>query len=196
MKVSCKISFMKKIILASKSPRRKELLEKCGIEFECMPMNIDESLNEGDTLEEKIRILSQRKASACLAAYPDAVVIGSDTIVTVDEKILGKPKNREEAKEMLRELSGRTHRVITGLCIISSARTYTDVSVSEVTFAPLSEEEIDSYTESGECDDKAGSYAIQGLGGKFITHISGDYYAIMGLPLNLVYEELKNIDLY
>jgi len=196
MKVSCKISFMKKIILASKSPRRKELLEKCGIEFECMPMNIDESLNEGDTLEEKIRILSQRKASACLDAYPDAVVIGSDTIVTVDEKILGKPKNREEAKEMLRELSGRTHRVITGLCIISSARTYTDVSVSEVTFAPLSEEEIDAYTESGECDDKAGSYAIQGLGGKFITHISGDYYAIMGLPLNLVYEELKNIDLY
>lgn len=196
MKVSCKISLMKKIILASKSPRRKELLEKCGIEFECMPMNIDESLNEGDTLEEKIRILSQRKASACLAAYPDAVVIGSDTIVTVDEKILGKPKNREEAKEMLRELSGRTHRVITGLCIIGSARTYTDVSVSEVTFAPLSEEEIDAYTESGECDDKAGSYAIQGLGGKFITHISGDYYAIMGLPLNLVYEELKNIDLY
>lgn len=196
MKVSCKISLMKKIILASKSPRRKELLEKCGIEFECMPMNIDESLNEGDTLEEKIRILSQRKASACLAAYPDAVVIGSDTIVTVDEKILGKPKNREEAKEMLRELSGRTHRVITGLCIISSARTYTDVSVSEVTFALLSEEEIDAYTESGECDDKAGSYAIQGLGGKFITHISGDYYAIMGLPLNLVYEELKNIDLY
>ncbi len=187
---------MKKIILASKSPRRKELLEKCGIDFECMPMNIDESLDAGNTLEEKIRILSQRKAAACLAAYPDAVVIGSDTIVTVDEKILGKPKSRQEAKEMLRELSGRTHRVITGVCIISSARTYSDVSVSEVTFAPLSEEEITAYTESGECDDKAGSYAIQGLGGRFITHISGDYYAIMGLPLNLVYEELKNIDLY
>ena len=187
---------MKKIILASKSPRRKELLEKCGIEFECIPMDIDESLNEGNTLEEKIMILSEKKASACLNAYPDAVVIGSDTIVTVDDQILGKPKNREEAKEMLRELSGRTHRVITGVCIISSARRYIDVSVSEVTFAPLGEEEINAYVESGECDDKAGAYAIQGLGGKFITHIAGDYYAIMGLPLNLVYEELKNLSLY
>lgn len=187
---------MKKIILASKSPRRKELLEKCGVTFECIPMDIDESLSEGDSLEEKIMILSEKKASACLNAYPDAVVIGSDTIVTLDERILGKPKDREEAKEMLRGLSGRTHRVITGVSILSNVRRYTDVSVSEVTFAPLSEEEIDSYVQSGECDDKAGSYAIQGIAGKFITHISGDYYAIMGLPLNLVYEELKNLPLY
>ena len=187
---------MKKVILASKSPRRRELLEKCGIPFVCMPMDIDESLDEGDSLEEKIRILSGKKADACLALNEDAIVIGSDTIVTVDEKILGKPRDREEAKEMLRELSGRTHRVITGVCIVSKNRRYSDVSVSEVTFAKLSEEEIDAYVNSGECDDKAGSYAIQGLGGKFITHISGDYYAIMGLPLNLVYEELKNLDLY
>ena len=187
---------MKKIILASKSPRRKELLEKCGIPFECMPMNIDESLAEGDTLEEKIRLLSERKADACLQVHPDAVVIGSDTIVTVDEKILGKPHSHEEAYEMLKELSGRTHRVITGLCMKSAEREYSDVSVSEVTFASLSDEEIHDYIASGECDDKAGSYAIQGLGGRFITHISGDYYAIMGLPLNLVYEELKNIELY
>ncbi len=187
---------MKKIILASKSPRRKELLEKCGIAFACMPMDIDESLNEGETLEDKIRLLSRRKAQACLDTHPEAVVIGSDTIVTLDEKILGKPKNREDAKRMLRELSGRTHRVITGLAVISSRRCYTDVSVSEVTFAPLSEKEIEDYAASGECDDKAGAYAVQGLGGKFITRISGDYYAIMGLPLHLVYEQIKQLDSY
>lgn len=182
--------------MASKSPRRKELLEKCGIPFECMPMDIDESLEQGETLEEKIRILSEKKAMACLEEHPDSVVIGSDTIVTVDEKILGKPADRQEAYAMLRELSGRTHRVITGVCIVSAKRKYSDVSVSEVTFADLSDEEIHAYTASGECDDKAGAYAIQGLGGKFITHISGDYYSIMGLPLNLVYEELKNLPLY
>ena len=187
---------MRKIILASKSPRRKELLEKCGIAFACMPMDTDESLEEGNTLEEKIRLLSERKAEARLAVNPDAVVIGSDTIVTLDGEILGKPADHEDAKRMLRELSGRTHQVITGVCIVSSKRKYSDVSVSDVTFAPLSEEEIDGYVSSGECDDKAGAYAIQGIGGRFITHISGDYYAIMGLPLNLVYEELKNLDLY
>lgn len=182
--------------MASQSPRRRELLEKCGISFVCIPMDIDESLEEGKSLEEKIRILSEKKAMACLAEHPDSVVIGSDTIVTVDEKILGKPENREEAASMLRELSGRTHRVITGVCIVSAKRKYCDVSVSEVTFAELSEEEISAYTASGECDDKAGAYAIQGLAGRFISHISGDYYAIMGLPLNLVYEELKNLSLY
>ena len=187
---------MKKIILASKSPRRKELLEKCGLPFACMPMETDESLEQGDTLEEKIRLLSERKACARLDVNPDAVVIGSDTIVTLDNEILGKPADREDAKRMLRELSGRTHRVITGVCIVSAKRKYSDVSVSEVTFAKLSEDEIDAYAASGECDDKAGAYGIQGLGGRFISHISGDYYAIMGLPLNLVYEELRNIDLY
>jgi len=97
---------------------------------------------------------------------------------------------------MIRSLSGHTHHVITGLAIISEERTYTDVSSSEVTFAPMSEEEVDDYVSTGECMDKAGAYGIQGYGGRYITHISGDFYAIMGLPLNLVYEELKNISLY
>ena len=187
---------MRKIILASKSPRRKEILSRCGIGFSCMPMEIDESLEEGSTLCEKIRLLSERKAEACLKENPEAVIIGSDTIVTVDEEILGKPRDREEARAMLRKLSGRTHRVITGVCIVSSDRKYSDTSVSEVTFAPLCEQEIDDYVSSGECDDKAGAYAVQGLGGKFITRLNGDYYAVMGLPLHLVYEELKNLDLY
>ena len=107
-----------------------------------------------------------------------------------------KPADREDAAKMLKMLSGNTHQVITGLCIISSERVYQDVSVSHVTFAPLSDKEIEAYVSSGECDDKAGAYAIQGGAGKFITNIDGDYYAIMGLPLNSVYEELKKISDY
>lgn len=190
------IVVMKKLILASQSPRRRELLEKCGIPFICEPADIDETITEGNDLSDEIHRLSRRKAEAVLALHPDAVIIGSDTIVAVDGKVLGKPKDRNEAREMLQMLSGNTHQVITGLCVISSRRCFQDVSVSHVTFAPLSSEEIDAYVSSGECDDKAGAYAIQGGAGRFITNIDGDYYAIMGLPLNSVYEELKNISLY
>ena len=187
---------MKKLILASQSPRRRELLEKCGIPFTCEPADIDESLNEENDLAEEVKGLSLRKAKAVLKKHPDAIVIGSDTIVTADGKVLGKPADREDACRMLAMLSGRSHEVITGLCIMSTKRIYQDVSVSHVTFAPLSEEEILNYVSSGECDDKAGAYAIQGGAGKFITRIDGDYYAIMGLPLNSVYKELKNISDY
>ena len=190
------IVVMKKLILASQSPRRRELLEKCGIPFICEPADIDETITEGNDLSDEIRRLSRRKAEAVLALHPDAVVIGSDTIVAIDGKVLGKPRDRSEAKQMLQMLSGNTHQVITGLCVISSSRCFQDVSVSHVTFAPLSADEIDAYVSSGECDDKAGAYAIQGGAGRFITNIDGDYYAIMGLPLNSVYEELKNISLY
>ena len=190
------IVVMKKLILASQSPRRRELLEKCGLPFICEPADIDETIAEGNDLSEEIKRLSRRKAEAVLALHPDAVVIGSDTIVAIDGKVLGKPRDRSEAKQMLQMLSGNTHQVITGLCVISSSRCFQDVSVSHVTFAPLSSDEIDAYVSSGECDDKAGAYAIQGGAGRFITNIDGDYYAIMGLPLNSVYEELKNISLY
>lgn len=187
---------MKKLILASQSPRRRELLEKCGIPFVCEPADIDESIDDRNDLSDEIRRLSRRKAEAILRLHPESVVIGSDTIVAVNGKVLGKPADREDAAKMLKMLSGNTHQVITGLCIISSERVYQDVSVSHVTFAPLSKKEIEAYVSSGECDDKAGAYAIQGGAGKFITNIDGDYYAIMGLPLNLVYEELKNISDY
>lgn len=187
---------MKKLILASQSPRRRELLEKCGIPFICEPADIDEAIDDSRDLSEEIKRLSLAKAAVILKKHPDAVVVGSDTIVAVDGKVLGKPKDRTEAADMLKMLSGNTHQVITGLCVISSTRQFQDVSISHVTFAPLSEEEIDTYVSSGECDDKAGAYAIQGGAGKFITNIDGDYYAIMGLPLNSVYEELKNISDY
>ena len=187
---------MKKLILASQSPRRKELLEKCGIPFVTEPADIDETLEPEGTLVGQIGILSRRKAMAVLSQHPDAVVLGSDTIVAVDGKILGKPENEEEAADMLRQLAGRTHQVITGVCLISRKKEYVDVSVSNVTFAPMTEEEIREYIATGECMDKAGAYGIQGYGGKYITHIDGDFYAIMGLPLNLVYEEMKNINDY
>ena len=187
---------LKKFILASRSPRRKELLSKCGIIFECIPADIDETLDASLSLQKAVEDLSFRKASAILDVYPDATVIGSDTIVTLDGEILGKPKDRNDAIRMLAELSGKQHEVITGLCILSNHRCYRNSSVARVTFAQLSQKEIEEYAASGECDDKAGAYAIQGLGGKFITHIDGDYYSIMGLPLNMVYEELKNASLY
>lgn len=186
----------KKVILASRSPRRKELLEKCGIEFSCMPADIDETLNQTLPLHQAVEDLSYRKAAAILKDHMDAIVIGSDTIVTLDGVVLGKPKDRHDACRMLQKLSGKEHQVITGLCMISRDRCFRTSSIAKVTFAGLDQEEIEAYVNSGECDDKAGAYAIQGIGGKFITHIDGDYYAIMGLPLNTVYEELKNISLY
>lgn len=187
---------MKKIVLASKSPRRKELLEKCNISFITDPADIDETINDSLSFEEAIQELSFRKAEAVLRRNEEAIVIGSDTIVTIDGEILGKPENHADAKRMLSLLQGRTHRVITGLCILSKNRCYQDVSVSEVTFAQMDEKEIETYIATGECDDKAGAYGIQGLGGRYVTEIKGDYYAIMGLPLNKVYEELKNVSLY
>ncbi len=187
---------MKKLILASQSPRRRELLEKCGIPFTCEPADIDETIDDSRDLSEEIRRLSLAKAAVILKKHPDAVVVGSDTIVAVEGKVLGKPKDRDEARKMLKMLSGHTHQVITGLSVLSSRRQFQDVSISHVTFAPLSDDEIGAYVSSGECDDKAGAYAIQGGAGKFITNIDGDYYAIMGLPLNSVYEELKNISDY
>ena len=187
---------MKQLILASRSPRRRELLEKCGIPFVCIPADLDETIDESNDLSEEIMKLSRRKAEAVLAGHRDAVVIGSDTIVVCDETVLQKPLDRADAVRMLTMLSGRTHQVITGICIVSDKRLYTDVSVSDVTFGIMSNEDIAAYAATGECDDKAGAYAVQGYGGRYIEQIRGDYYAIMGLPLFQVYRELKNYDLY
>ena len=113
--------------------------------------------------------------------------------MVLNNKILGKPKDRKESKEMIKALSGNTHQVITGLCIMSEEDIYDDYTVSNVTFMEMSKEEIDEYVESGEGDDKAGAYAIQGIGAKFIKNIDGDYYSIMGFPLNKVYTYLRKL---
>ena len=187
---------MKTVILASQSPRRKELLEKCGVHFVTEPADINEQIDPAKELTEEIKRLSYLKAKTVLDHHPDAIVIGSDTIVAVNGEPLGKPHDRNDAHRMLRELSGHTHQVITGLCILSAEKCCTDVSVSHVTFMELSDEEINGYIDSGEPMDKAGAYAIQGGAGKFIENIDGDYYAIMGLPINILYKQLKDIEEY
>ena len=187
---------MKKIILASQSPRRKELVEKGNIPFTQDPANIDETIDSTLPLTQTIQQLSKRKALAVLQRHKDAIVIGSDTIVVLHNEVLGKPHTKQEAYQMLNKLQGNTHEVITGIAFVSNQRTYTNVSVSKVTFSKMSDDEIEKYILTGEYKDKAGAYGIQGYGGRYISHIDGDYYAIMGLPLNLVYEELKNIGLY
>ncbi|MBR0477869.1 MAG: septum formation protein Maf, partial [Solobacterium sp.] len=169
-----------------------ELMEKCGLHFTVEAADIDETIDPAEDLQEAVKRLAYGKAYAVLQKHPDAVVVGSDTIVVVDGEVLGKPKNEADAVSMLRKLSGRTHLVMTGLCIISSAREYRNVSVSEVAFETMDEEEISSYVRTGEPMDKAGAYAVQGIAARYINEIRGDYYAIMGLPLSMVYETLKD----
>lgn len=186
----------KDIILASQSARRRELLAKAGATFTCEPANLTETIDTSLSHEEAIQKLAYQKAAAILAHHPEALVIGSDTVVVCQGEILGKPRDHEDCVRMLRMLSGRTHEVITGLCFLSRRRCHQEVSVAEVTFAELSEDEILAYAATSEPYDKAGAYAIQGRAACFITGIRGDYYTIMGLPLERVYQELKNISLY
>ena len=185
---------MRKLILASQSPRRKELLEKCGYPFDVIVADIDESIDSSLTLENAIQQLAYKKAKKIFDDYPDAIVIGSDTIVSINKKILGKPKDEQEAFNMLKLLSGKTHEVITGLTILTKEKKYNHVSVNKVTFYDLSDEEIYKYISTKEPMDKAGSYAIQGIASRYIKSIDGDYYAIVGLPVSVVYHILKELD--
>lgn len=177
------------LILASGSPRRKELLERLEINFKIIPPNIDEHLNDKLVLEEAVIDLAWQKASYIKEKHPEARVLGCDTIVVYDGQVLGKPKNADDAFTMLSMLSGNTHRVITG-CVYIDARGikkfYRD---AYVTFSALEKKEILWYINTKEPFGKAGAYAIQGLGGRFIEHLKGDYYAVMGLPLQAIYNE-------
>ncbi len=182
---------MTRFILASGSPRRRELLSELKIPFEVYPADVDETIDETRPLEKEIERLSFKKADAVYEMNKDAVVIGSDTIVSIDGKILGKPKTKEEAVHMLKMLSGKTHKVITGVSILSAKEKETFSVTSEVSFDNLTDYEIMDYVNTNEPLDKAGAYAIQGDAAKFITGINGDYYAIIGLPINRVYQILK-----
>ena len=196
---------MRKLILASQSPRRKELLEKCGIPFETEPADIDETLSAEGTLEEQIRILSRRKAEAVLKLHPEAVVLGSDTIVAVNGEILGKPADAEEAARMIRMIQGREHEVFTGVCLIAlcpgedgkpGLRTAEIRNFSEGTkvhVVPMTEREIRDYVACGESLDKAGAYAIQGEFGKYIDRFEGDYENVIGLPVKRVLSEIRSM---
>lgn len=173
---------MKEFIVASASPRRKEILKNGGFDFRIIPSDCDEDIEGKLSPEETTRELAKRKALSVLKEHEDCVVLGCDTVVALGDEILGKPTDREDAFRMIKNLSGKTHKVCTGVCIAEKGRAETFVSVAEVEFYEISDETAESYVATGECDDKAGAYGIQGLGGMLVKSIKGDYYAIVGLP--------------
>lgn len=180
-----------KLILASASPRRAEILRTVGWPFEACPVDIDEARHPDEKAAIYVERLAKEKArAAAVAQGPGSAIIGADTVVVVDEEILGKPHDEDDARRMLRQLSGRWHQVLTGVALIDEASSECRVAheTTDVKFAPMSEDEIDWYVSSGEPLDKAGAYAIQGRGARFIEGIRGDYFNVVGLPVRLLYE--------
>ena len=179
-----------RVILASASPRRAEILRTVGWPFDPLPVDIDETRRAGEQAVEYVKRLAREKAEAAAARVPSSIIIAADTTVTIDDHILEKPADEADAERMLHLLSNRWHSVMTGLAIINyeSSRTMVAHEKTEVKFAAMSDEEIDWYVKTGEPMDKAGAYAIQGLGARFIEEIKGDFFNVMGLPIRLVYE--------
>ncbi len=184
------------IILASSSPRRRELLTQVGIPFQTVPPEIEEVMLEDESPEEFVRRMSREKAGAVAVEHPDRIVLGSDTIVLLEGDVLGKPVDTEDAAAMLRRLSGNTHEVLTGFCLLrlDDSTEISGLGRAEVTFRELDNDEIAEYVAGGSPMDKAGSYGIQeDLGAVFIERISGDYYTIVGLPLMQVYRSIRQL---
>ncbi|HEY8364649.1 MAG TPA: Maf family protein [Haloplasmataceae bacterium] len=182
-----------KIILASKSPRRKELLKYITTDFITVVSNIDEKYDTNLSPQDIVLFLSQSKAKVISKDYPNDIVIGCDTIVSLDNLILEKPVDKEDAFKMLKTLSNKTHQVYTGVTIIYNNIIDSFYQKTEVTFYPLSDEEITKYINTKEPFDKAGAYGIQGFGSKFIKEIHGDYFTVVGLPIGELYQRLKKI---
>ncbi len=188
-----------RLILASASPRRAEVLRNAGIPFQTLTTGVDESHGQEEPPEELVRRLADakaRSAAAQLAGVGDPViVVGADTEVVVDGLVLGKPASAEAARAMLRRLSGRTHSVITGLAAmrLPDGAERTEHETTLVTLAPLTAKEIDDYVASGEAFDKAGAYAIQGRAGRFVTRVEGCYFNVVGLPLARLYRILREL---
>ena len=179
-----------KIILASASPRRAEILRTVGWPFEVLPVDIDETRRAGENAIDYVKRLAREKADAASAQRPTAMILAADTTVTIDDHILEKPLDEADATRMLQLLNNRWHRVLTGIAIINReiSRAIVAHEETEVKFAAMSDEEIDWYVNTGEPKDKAGAYAIQGLGARLIEEIKGDYFNVVGLPIRLVYE--------
>ncbi|QEY35305.1 septum formation inhibitor Maf [Caproiciproducens galactitolivorans] len=181
------------LLLASSSPRRSELLKMAGYDFNVVPADVNEGYLRGTPPIQIVELLAARKAEAVAKRYPQDIVLGADTIVVLKGRVLGKPKNEEEAKAMLKLLAGNVHQVYTGYCIINNKKYLRGHESTSVEFYPLKESEIDSYVASGEAMDKAGAYAIQGRGALFIKRIDGDYYNVMGLPIGKINRILAGI---
>ena len=183
-----------RLILASQSPRRRELIARMGIPFVCISSDADETVPETLTPAETVETLARRKAEAVTKPDPADWVLGADTVVVSDGVILGKPADAAEAKAMLRSLSGRAHEVLTGMALISpTGKCTTAVETTRVVFTDLTEEEIEAYVASGEPMDKAGAYGIQGRASLFVEGIRGDYFTVMGLPLCRLGQMLREV---
>ncbi len=186
-----------RIILASKSPRRKELLELIGIKkFDVMVSNVDESLKKDLSIEEQSKKLAYNKAKAVFdETTGERIVIGSDTLVVKNGKIYGKPKTETEAFEMIKELKLGLHQVITSICVLKEEKgiksKYLDYDITEIEMKDMTDEEIKKWIDSGEAMDKAGAYAIQGKFAVYITKINGNYHSVMGLPTSKLYDQIK-----
>lgn len=182
-----------RLILASVSPRRAELLRAAGFEFDVVPARTDEAVHPGETPEQYVRRVAEEKARAVLPSAAGRIVLAADTTVVVDGEVLGKPVDSDDAARMLRQLSGRWHQVLTGVTLATAERLLTRVEITRVEFAPLTNEEIAWYVASGEPADKAGAYAVQGLASRFVTRIDGSYSNVVGLPAALVYRMLAEL---
>jgi len=180
------------LILASKSPRRSYLLKQAGLTFKVIPSNFDENSVSLSTPETYVKVLAQAKAADVSEAYPQSWVIGADTIVVIDGKILGKPDSKEQARTMLKSLSGKTHQVYTGYCICcyAESKSFSNTVKTDVLFKNLADNEIEWYINTSEPFDKAGAYAIQGLGTFIVKSIKGSYTNVVGLPVCEVIEFL------
>lgn len=184
---------MRKLILASKSPRRSDILNNLGFEFEVITAQTDEN-SDITSPSELVMELSRRKAMAVAqSSSTDCVIIACDTVVATENEILGKPKDKADAKRMLAELSDNVHSVYSGICLIKGDKILTDYCKTDVYFDKLTDEDIDWYICQNEWSDKAGSYGIQGKASVFIRKIDGDYFNVVGLPVNLLYKMLKEI---
>jgi septum formation protein len=193
-----------RLILASASPRRADLLRAAGFDLEIVPAEVDESLHAGETpggyvqrlaLAKAVRVQELLRTRSPLGDdLPAPAILGADTVVLVDGEILGKPRDAADGRDMLRRLSGRAHDVITGVSLLRGAFALDDFGVTTVHFEPLTEQEIEWYTGSGEGLDKAGGYAIQGLASRFIPRIEGSYSNVVGLPIESVYRLMQELE--
>jgi len=188
---------MKRIVLASASLRRKQLLEQIGLQFEVTPNNSTEVNDSSSDPKKLAKSISLKKALSVAPKYRNAVIIAADTFGILEGKMLGKPKNADEAREMLTTMSGKSHAVVTGFTILDadSGRTVSKAVETKVWFRELTVGEIDTYVSCGEPMGKAGAYAIQGLGAVLIEQIEGDYFNVMGLPLSALVESLREFDI-
>jgi len=181
------------LILASSSPRRQQILSDAGFPYIVRPSGIPEEPYHGEKPDEYVRRLADEKAFA-VSLSAGEIVLAADTVVVAQNALLEKPRDRADAARMLHLLSGREHEVITGICLRTASQKIVDCATTRVHFLPLSEQEIEGYVNSGEPMDKAGAYAIQGLGSKFIDRIEGCYFNVVGLPIALVYQHLKSLE--